>query len=85
MVVQVGDAYIGGQRQRLVGRTHAVQVIHLAVGGVLAMELGAVPGRRARGDIALGLGHRVVRLAQHRVRVGLVGAGVQGRCRVGNA
>src|SRR3546814_10584339 len=55
------------------------------IGGVLPVELGAVPRRRARSDVTLGFGHREIRLAQHRVRIGLVWAGVQSRRGVGNA
>ncbi len=81
IVVQVGHFDVAGQRQGLVRGTHAVQVIDLAIGGVLTMKLGAIPGGSARSDVTLGIAHRKVGLAQHGVRVGLVGAGVQGwRC-----
>ncbi|MNH16452.1 hypothetical protein D3C79_760960 [compost metagenome] len=83
-VGQVGHPHIGRQRQGLVRRAHAVQVIELAVGGVLPVELGAVPRRGALGAVVARVLHRVVGLAQHRVRVGLVVAGVHGWRGVGN-
>ncbi|MNT14485.1 hypothetical protein D3C72_1494940 [compost metagenome] len=83
-VGQVGHPHVGRQRQGLVRRAHAVQVVQLAVGGVLAMELGAVPRRGTLRAIVARVLHRVVGLAQHRVRVGLVVAGVHGWRGVGD-
>ncbi|MNE31959.1 hypothetical protein D3C80_1255520 [compost metagenome] len=84
LVVQVGDLDVGRQRQGLVCRTHAIEVIDLAVGGVLAVELGAVPGRRALGAVVARVGDREVGLTQYGVGVGLVVAGVHGRRGIGD-
>ncbi|MNM79102.1 hypothetical protein D3C81_910240 [compost metagenome] len=84
VVVEVGDLDVGRQRQGLVRRAHAVEVIDLAVGGVLAVELGAVPGRRALGAVVARVGDREVGLTQYGVGVGLVVAGVHGRRGIGD-
>ncbi|MNM98838.1 hypothetical protein D3C81_1113790 [compost metagenome] len=79
MVVQVGDLDVGRQRQGLVRRAHAIKVIDLAVGGVLTVELGAVPRRRTLGAVVARVLDREVGLAQYGVGIGLVVAGMHGR------
>ena len=48
-VGEVGDAHVAGNRQRRMRRGHGVHVVGLADGGLLAVELAAVPA----GDAAL--------------------------------
>ncbi len=54
-VIQIGYLDVAGQRQGLVRGTHAVQVIYLAIGGVLTMKFGAIPGRSARSHVGFEL------------------------------
>ncbi|MNV60999.1 hypothetical protein D3C71_1534880 [compost metagenome] len=67
-IVQVGDPGEARQRQRLVRGGEGVHVIHLAVGGQAAVELGAVIRSRALLGVAAGLVHHLVLLAQHHIR-----------------
>ena len=83
-VVQVGHPHIARQRQGLVRGGHAVEVVGLAVGGGLAVELGAVPGRGADHPVGPRIVHRVVGLAQHGVGVGLHRTVVRHRHRIGD-
>ncbi|MCY1499207.1 hypothetical protein D9M68_332170 [compost metagenome] len=84
-VVQVGHPDIARQRQGLVRGGHAVEVVGLAVGSGLAMELGAIPGRRAGRLVATRIVHRVVGLAKHGIGIGLDRAVVRHGHGVGNA
>src|SRR6202000_1903374 len=52
-VIEIGNAYHGRQRQ---GRMRGADVIHveaLAIGGALALEVLAIPGRDAFLDVAI--------------------------------
>ena len=46
-VIQIGDLHIAGQRQRRMRRAQRILVKNLAIGGWTAVEVRAVPGRRA--------------------------------------
>ena len=45
-ISQIGDLYVGPQRQRGMGRGQVVHVESFATGGFLAVEIASVPGRR---------------------------------------
>ncbi|MNT41399.1 hypothetical protein D3C72_1777580 [compost metagenome] len=84
MVVEVGNFYVGRQWQGLVRRAHTIEVIHLTIGRVLPVELGAIPRCRAFGAVVTRILDRKVGLTQHGVGVGFVITGMHGRRRVGD-
>src|SRR5690606_12967728 len=71
LIIQVGDPDVTGQRQRLVRRSHAVQVGLPAVGGQLAMKLGAVPGGESGLAVAASILDGYIAAPQNRIGRGL--------------
>src|SRR4029077_20189803 len=67
-VLQIGDAHVRGQRERLVSSRHAVHVVGLADRGPRLVETGPVPGGDAALPGADARGQDVVAFAEHIVK-----------------
>ena len=74
-VAQVGDANIGGERQRLVRGGHGVHVVRLAGGGGDTMKIRAIPGCDAALDKAAGGLQDLVALPKDLVERGVAQSG----------
>ena len=85
-VLQVGDPHIGGQRQCLVCRRHAVHVVGLAHGGELFVKTRPIPGGHAALHVADARVHDVIALAEDLVgsRIAVDRARLCPRYRIGH-